>query len=350
MNLQVSMIFSPSAELLETVDLPERAAVKSPEVLKAEFLGSLTEGDRERFERFCSESTHDRSLRERMAIFRISEFYGSIYAFAEKVEDGGKVYVTLLKTVRRLKECLAAKYIHFFSANSRLSENEIPLVVHPPVGFVKEKAPSIADLRTTHTNILELTQKILCVIEEDPVFFGNKFTVFCEDLQTGEEMSMKLAAAYMIGFSPAAYIHVMYAVLAALMEATVSHVIEFSVRRAGFGVEIELRTRSVPMLTGDSVDVTDLNELSAYAEYSEPMIAFAEALAESNSFNPLVRYFSEDGCLSVLFRIGTEKESEGEFHYRDPYENLSAILGEASEMYRSLSIRFSDSLHKEKQS
>ena len=95
--------------------------------------------------------------------------------------------------------------------------------------------------------------------------------------------------------------------------------------------------------------LTDLTLVSVFAEYSEPMMAFAASLAETNALNPAVTYSGGDGILSVFLRIGVNEENEGNFHYRDPYENLEAILGEANAIYQSVLMKWSESLYKEKQ-
>ena len=248
-----------------------------------------------------------------------------------------------------MRECLSVEYLEFFSAQHSLESGDVPLMTRPLAGMVEKKAPSLSDQWKDHTNILELTQKVLQSMNEDPVFYGNKISLICDDLAAGEKMPMSVVVAYLVYFSTPVFIHVLYSILASFIESTVSHVIDVYVRRVGLGAEVEVRTNTLPGVTKDLNEVTDLTLVSVFAEYSEPMMAFAASLAETNALNPAVTYSGGDGILSVFLRIGVNEENEGNFHYRDPYENLEAILGEANAIYQSVLMKWSESLYKEKQ-
>lgn len=345
MEEQFSMVFSSSVELIEVSLFPDRQPNGGENELRTDFLKALSVGDRERFMDFCKTAPVFSRIQGCLSVFRMFNFCGHHYALAEKKEgEPHKIFVSFYKTARKLNELLSPSYLWFFPTISGVSISD-KLLFSADSELIKENAPTLTDMRTEHTNILELTEKTLQSIRGDAIFYGNKITMVSPEVlpqrDTGED--------YTLCFSTAAYVHVFYALCTALIEATVSHRITVSVIKSDFGVEIEIRTTTNPMLEKRMENVTDLTCIAAFAEYSENLMAFAGIVAEINSFHPCVSYSPEDGALSVTLSIGRGDSLEGEFRYREPYRDLTVMVKEASRLWNLLTWRDTPLLDEEEQ-
>lgn len=345
MEEQFCVVFSSSAELIGGSLFPDRLSNGGENELRTGFLKALSAGDRERFMDFCKKAPDFSRIQGCMSVFRVFNFCGHHYAFAEKKdEEPHKVFVSFYKTARKLNALLSPSYLRFFSTISGVGTSD-KLLFSADSEMIKEYAPTLTDMRTEHTNILELTEKTLQSIRADAVFYGNRIT-----LDSPEGLPQRDAEGdYTLCFSTAAYVHVLYALCAALIEATVSHRITASVLRSDLGVEIEIRTTTNPMLEKRMENVTDLTCVAAFADYSENLMAFAGIVAEINSFHPCVSYSPEDGALSVTLCIDRGDSLEGEFRYREPYRDLTVMVKEASRLWNLLTWKDTPLLDEEEQ-
>ncbi len=333
---QFCMVYSSSADLLHLVQTPDRLKWKKTDELHEDFLQALSEGDREHFGVLCRQTPDEAHAYGSMGVFRLQNFHGYSYAFAEKNAENGRdrVLVAFFKNTKRLNECLSPTYLRFFPALVSEADENSPLI-SPMLGFLRGKVQTVPELIEEHTNVPELTERILQAVREDPMFFGNSFSLISDF--SFSDCGRDAELDYVLRFSSSAFVQVLYALFSALIEATVTHEIAVRVVQSDFGVKVGIETQIGSYRMNEIKGVTDLNFVSAFAEYSEALMALSEYISESNSFRPSVSYSSAQGVLSVSLSIAAHIRSEGEFRYRKPYEDLSELLKEASRLVRRLS-------------
>lgn len=328
------LIFDEKARLTDSVNKPVKVQKYLIEEMQKKFFLSLLPGDKERFIEFCATPPDFQSVSRCAALFKLFDFYSFTWAFAEKniLEGETKILVYVFKRRGAFQEFLSPLYLRFLPTVTRL-DSEKRSVFSPAGTLVFDKAPYLMNGELENTDILELTERILEIISSDPVFYGNEISLEHENPDNG--MNDALASSFIVEFSTSAYIHIFYSLLAVFSSVSHSHKISLKISKAGFGAILELKTDT----TADCAVVngaTDLLAAASFAKQYENLLAFAEYVAVANEYEPSVHFNPDASELSVSLGISVDFWSEGEFRYREPYDELREIVLEASGMYRLL--------------
>jgi len=352
MRERLTMVFSKELRLSAAAGgEPERTEDLSS--LCEELFGAFVEGDKKRFESFCSVPPDGMRINQCVSVFRLCDFLGYGYVFAEKrwesVEPSDKsadeieahladmdrnVYLTFFEGADEMNEYTARVYERFFSAYDRLDEEDIP-VFSPECKVFRKMAPGLVEFHEDISDPYLVTEQVIHGFLQNPFFYGNRIT-----FQRSEEGADRDNRTYI--FNERTFVHVLMNLLAGIVESTVTHEVHVLARSLPSGVEIEIKTKSEPYAAEDMTFVSDLTNISFFAEYMQPVICLTESAAEVCRLRPSLSYDSEDGSLSVFVRCESFLPSEGEFRYRDKTDSVHTAIEEAECIYQFVTDTFAE--------
>ncbi len=332
MDEQFCMFFSSDALLTWVPQQNGQWEETDPAVIQEAFFQALSPGDEVRFKALCRKEFLEGSGSNRydgMGVFRLNDFYGYTCAFAEKNAEKGKdsIAVTFFRNTKKLSQRLSPVYLRLFPLLGTAEETKR--------SFLSPVADSAGGGHTEeHTDVKELTERILSFVREDPLFYGNRFHLteadsFGKEGEDGKDVPV-------FRFSSADFAKVLYALFGAMMEATVSHEFDVRVETCRSVVSIGIETMADNGGAGALHEVTDLGSLSPFARTSGVLTALAEYLSAANGFGTGVSFSEDSGVLAVRLSLTAESRSEGDFRYRPLYGDLAGIVREAARVVRLL--------------
>jgi len=346
------LIFDEDAQLKESHAVewifPE---ITDPTEAGIYFLRSLRAGDRIRFREYCADPPESDNGILPCEIFSTTGRSSFRYAFCEKSFSGGQMITTvfLAEDIGQFHLLMNPAFQSFSDITDRMIR-EIILLSGNPDPYPPALTPESTLVLRMFPNVLHavtspergrglcdvglLTETVVRNLRESPLFLQTVFEI--RNVETDPILRI-------IRLSADLYVHVLTALLTALMTISADHVLTLDIQP--FAVFIGNEPLAVDVTLSTAVrnpekyrnDSGSLKALASPGSVSETLMSVASVLACAAGIAVSVRMDYSTQALKVCLTINPEANRPVPgFKYRDPYRSAGAVIAEVLRFYQSL--------------
>lgn len=329
-----------------------------PEILTEEetgalFLRSLRSGDRRRFREYCASPLPEEPDEgfvscEMLPLSGLPVFR---YAFCEKNRSGGRWYTTvfLAEDAGRFRPLISPASLSYSRTTERIIREILLLSGEPSLPSDALTPGTILALRAFPTllhslmapgrgsglcDVQRITETVVKNLSETPLFLHTVFELCPADT---------VPARRIIELSADLYVHILTAILTALMALSADHTITLDVQpfahtfgNAPLAVNVTVSTmvrEAEPFRSACG----SLRSLALPGSVSDPMLTLASVLTCLAGIETSIRADYNTPKLNICLTINPESNRQiPGFKYRDPYRTAGAVITEFFSFYHSL--------------